>query len=98
MSDGWADFLLDIVLSPAIWFSVALALTYSLLFHLWRGGGWRQLGRDLLAGLAGFGAGQLIGSLLGLRVLQVGQVQVLGGTLGAVLALILARPRTAGPG
>ncbi len=91
MQSSWFDLLLDIVLAPALWLSIALALVYGWLFYGWRGGGWRQLGRDLVAGLAGFGLGQLTGMLFGISWLVVGQVQLLWGTLGAVLGLALGR-------
>ncbi len=83
--------LLDVALSPALWLSVALALIYGALFYIWRGGGLRQLGRDLLAGVAGFGLGQLAGSWLQLNTLALGQVQVLAGTVGAGLGLFVGR-------
>ena len=87
----WLDLVLDIALSPALWLSVGLALVYSVLFYGWLGGGWRQLARDLVAGLVGFGVGQVIGTLLRTSWLQLGQVQLLWGTLGTVIALLLGR-------
>jgi hypothetical protein len=87
----WLDWLLDVALSPALWLSVFLALACSLLFHLWRGGGTRQLGRDLLAGLPGFAVGQAVGSLLRLPGLRLGDVQLVWGLLGAVAGLVLSR-------
>jgi hypothetical protein len=91
LSDAWLDLLLDIAFSPALWLSAALGTVYSLLFYAWRGGQWRQLGRDLLAGLAGFALGQLAGPFLPLGRLAVGQVYVLWGTTAAVATLILSR-------
>ena len=86
-----SDRLWDILLSPALWLGLLLALAYGALCTLWRGGGWRQLPRDLAAACVGFGLGQLAGSLLGINLLRVGQVHVLWGTLGAGLALFLGR-------
>ena len=83
--------LLDLLLSPALWLSLALAVLVSLAFTAWRGGDPRQLARDLLASVLGFGAGQLLGSLLGFDWLRVGQVYLLWGLLGAGAALILGR-------
>ncbi len=83
--------LLDIVLSPALWLSVALSLVYGALFYIWRGGGPRQLGRDLLAGMIGFGLGQIAGSWLRLNAFMLGQVQILAGSLGAGLGLLVGR-------
>jgi hypothetical protein len=88
---GWLDTMMDVLLSPGLWLSVLLVLIYSLLFSAWRWGGWRQLGRDMLAGLLGFAIGQLIGTLGGISWLRIGQVQLLLGTVGAVLALAVGR-------
>ena len=87
LSDG----LMDILLSPALWLSVAVALVCSLLFYGWRGGSRRQFGRDAVASLIGFGAGQLVGTYLQLDLLWLGEVQLLAGTAGAVSALFLGR-------
>ncbi len=83
--------LLDFVLSPMVWLSVSLALLYSALFYGWKGGGLRQLARDLLAGLVGFAIGQAIGSWRNWDLLMIGQVQLLAGTVGAILALTVGR-------
>ncbi len=88
---AWLDTLLDVTLSPGLWVSVVLALVYSTLFSALWWGGWRQLGRDLLAGLSGFAVGQAFGVLLGFRWLRVGEVQLLWGTAFAVLLLALGR-------
>lgn len=87
----WIDALLDLVLSPALWLGVAIAVVCSVAFYAWRGGGLRQLGRDLVAGLVGFGLGQLAGTWLGFDWLRVGQVQVLLGVGGALIALLVGR-------
>ena len=68
------DTLLDIVFSPALWLSIILMLVYGFAFYLWRGGPIRQLGRDFVAGLVGFVVGQLAGTILHFRLLQVGQI------------------------
>jgi hypothetical protein len=87
----WFDLALDVVLSPGLWLSVLLALIYSLLFSAWRWAGWGQLGRDVLAGLLGFAAGQLIGTLASFNWGRIGQVQLLLGTAGAVAMLAVGR-------
>jgi hypothetical protein len=87
----WLDRFLDVALSPALWLSVSLAAASSLLFYLWRGGGLRKLGLDLLAGLAGFAVGQAAGSLLRLPGLRLGDVQLFWGLLGAVVGLVFGR-------
>lgn len=85
------DALLDFVLSPALWLGVLIALIYSLLFTLLRGGGWRQIPRDLSASLAGFWAGHLVAGLVHLDLLRVGELRLLGATLGAAIALLAGR-------
>lgn len=87
----WVDTLLDVLLSPALWLGILLAVAYSLLFTAWRGGGWRQAPRDLLAGLVGFWLGQLASGLLHVDVLRVGEIRLLGATVGAVLGLLAGR-------
>ncbi len=87
----WLDAVLDVVLSPALWLSVVLAGVYSTLFTIWRWAGWRQWGRDVLAGLLGFGIGQAAGMLSGLPWLRVGDVQLLWGTVATALALAIGR-------
>jgi hypothetical protein len=87
----WIDGVTDVVLSPALWLSVVIAVVFSVLFYAWRGGGARQLGRDLVASLLGFGAGQLIGVYLQLDLPRLGEIQVATGIAGAILALFIGR-------
>jgi hypothetical protein len=87
----WLDVAFDVVLAPGLWLSILFALIYSLLFSIWRWAGWRQLARDILAGLLGFAAGQLIGTLVGLDWGRIGQVQLFLGTVSAVAALAAGR-------
>jgi uncharacterized membrane protein YjjP (DUF1212 family) len=82
---------LDVLLSPALWLSVGLGMACGLLFHIWRGGGWRWLLADFLAGVVGFALGQVAGTLLRVDWLLIGQVQVLPGILGAVVFLVGSR-------
>lgn len=91
MEPSLLDWVLDAVLSPALWLSVMLALAYGTLFTVWRWAGWRQWGRDLLAGLIGFGVGQAAGMLVGWRWLRLGEVQLLWGTVVTIMALAIGR-------
>ena len=91
MAVSWLDRLLDYAFAPAFWLAVLLAVIYSMLFTIWRGGGGRAWSRDLLAGLVGFGIGQAAGVLLGSTWLRVGEVQLLWGTLAAGAALVIGR-------
>jgi hypothetical protein len=85
------DGALDVILSPAGWLSVAVAVVCSVVFYGWRGGGAGQLGRDVVAGLLGFGIGQLAGTYLQIDLLRVGQIQFLAGIAGAICALFIGR-------
>jgi hypothetical protein len=89
--DSWMDTLVDITLSPPFWLGFALAVICALVFNVLTGGGRRQLGRDVLASLIGFGAGQLVGSALGSTLIQVGPLQVLWGIAGSATLLLLRR-------
>ncbi len=98
---SYLDLALDVILSPALWLSVLLGAIYGALFALWRGGGWLQAVRDVVAGVVGFGVGQLLATLLPLPSPQVGEAHLLWGSIFAVLALLVGRrfwrPRKPGP-
>ena len=85
------DSVTDVFLSPALWLSALIAVICSMLFYAWRGGGARQFGRDVVAGLLGFGAGQLVGYSLQLDLPRLGEIQVAEGIAGAALALFIGR-------
>ena len=85
------DGALDLLLSPALWLSIVVATLVSLAFTAWRGGDLRQLVRDLVAGLIGFGAGQLLGSFLPFSLLRIGEVYIVWGVLGSLAGLMLGR-------
>jgi hypothetical protein len=89
--EGLIDGALDLLLSPALWLSVAVAILVSLAFTVWRGGGLRQAGLDLLAGLIGFGIGQLLGTILPFELLRIGEVHIVWGVAGAVTGLMVGR-------
>ncbi|MGC8780897.1 MAG: hypothetical protein ACP5UQ_08545 [Anaerolineae bacterium] len=83
--------ILDVLLWPALWLSALMGTSCGLLFHLWRGGGWRRFWLDLAAGALGFGLGQVAGDLFGAGLLMIGEVQVLPGLVAALAALFIAR-------
>ncbi len=84
------DLVLDFVLSPVLWLSILLGMIYAVIFTFWRGG-WRHVWRDIVAGVAGFGVGQLGATLTGIPTVRVGEVHLLWGSLVAVLFLALGR-------
>ena len=71
--------------------AVALATMYGAGFHVWQGGGARRLALYLLAGWLGFALGHIIGSVLNLQLLMIGELNFFTATLGSALALFLAR-------
>ena len=71
--------------------AVALATIYGAGFHLWQGGGARRLALYLLAGWLGFALGHILGNLLKIQILMIGELNIFAATLGSVLALFLAR-------
>ncbi len=85
------DALLDLLLAPDLWLGVVLAVVYSAIFYGWRGGSFRQLRWDLLAGTLGFAFGQAAGIFLRLNFLRVGDLQLFSATLCALLALWAGR-------
>jgi len=73
---------------PALAVMLALSIIYGSLFHLWKGRNWSDLGRTLIAAFLGFSVGQLLGAILQLSILKVGQVHVIEGTIFAWLFML----------
>lgn len=76
----------DLSISPATLLILLLGLAFGALCHLWRGRSWSDLALYLALAFAGLGLGQVLGPLLGLDLLRIGQVYLLEG---AVLAWLL---------
>lgn len=72
---------------PALTLAFVLATLYGAVFHLIVGGDARRLALYLLASWAGFAVGQMAGTLLGVRVLNVGTLELLTATLGSGVVL-----------
>jgi hypothetical protein len=77
--------------APALVLSLLLASVYAAVFHMWQGRDLRDLAAFWLAAVFGFGAGQLMGSMLGFLPWTLGQVRIIEATLGAFLFLVIAR-------
>ena len=73
---------------PAVFVIVILSLFYGSLAHLWKGKSWRDLGSLILFALLGFTIGQIIGVVLQLDVLKLGQVHLAEGTIFAWLVML----------
>ena len=76
---------------PAWALGALLASLYATVFHLWRGESLGDLFRFLMAGWIGFAAGQWGGRLMGFTWFQIGDLYVVSASLGAWLALFVAR-------
>ncbi|MFQ3536052.1 MAG: hypothetical protein SNJ58_09245 [Aggregatilineales bacterium] len=77
--------------SPPIVFGFLLATLYGALFHLIFGGSARQLALYLLASWLGFAVGQAFGAIFEVNALRIGILNTLTATLGAWLAMLIAR-------
>jgi len=71
--------------------SSALATLWAAMFHLLLGRKVVDLILHWFIGLIGFGVGQAMAEVLGLRWLLVGQVHIIEGTLACWLAMLIAR-------
>jgi uncharacterized membrane protein SpoIIM required for sporulation len=80
---------LIIPMSPSLVFSALLSTACGLIFHVIRGGNLLRLFVLLIAAWLGFAIGQLIGSLTDWPLLRVGEVYVLHGLIGSIIAMIL---------
>jgi len=74
---------------PWILLAAFLASVYGVVFHLVRGGGVRRLALFVAASWAGFGLGQLAGTLAGWNAVLIGDVHVVEATLGSLIALLV---------
>jgi hypothetical protein len=79
------------MLSPALALGAVLATAYATLFHLRQRGDIPALQRYLLAAWIGFAGGHILGNMVGIRWFQVGHLNILDGTLGAIAALLIAK-------
>lgn len=79
------------LISPALALGAVLSTAYAALFHLWQKAEMPALRIYLIAAWLGFAVGHLASDVLGLHVLQIGHLNALSGTIGAVVALLIAR-------
>lgn len=75
-------------LTPAVLFGALLSLGYASIFHLWRGRGFRDLLLAAPVAFLGFSVGHLLSTTSATSFLDIGQLHVLEGTVGAWLALV----------
>jgi hypothetical protein len=77
-------------MAPSLVLSALLSTAFGLIFHIIRGGNLIRLLVLLIAAWIGFAIGQLIGSLTDWPLLRIGEVYVLHGLIGSIIAMILA--------
>jgi uncharacterized membrane protein YeaQ/YmgE (transglycosylase-associated protein family) len=78
-------------------FSFILATLYGSAFHVISGGDARRLALFLLAGWVGFAVGHGFGEAFTITLLDIGPLHILPATVGAWIALALARILTRQP-
>jgi uncharacterized membrane protein YeaQ/YmgE (transglycosylase-associated protein family) len=59
------------------------------------GGDARRLALFLLAGWVGFGLGHVLGTILGINILNIGTLRIVSAVIGALIALLVAHFLTA---
>jgi H+/Cl- antiporter ClcA len=79
--------MLSSIIAPSLVLGLALSLTYAAIFHLWRGNSIRDLLLYCIAAILGFGAGQLLGTIVRVPFLQIGEIHLIEATLGAWVAM-----------
>jgi len=75
---------------PTTTFGFILATLFGATFHLIMGGDARRLALFLLAGWIGFGLGQLLGTVFGINILNIGTLRIFTAAVGATIALFVA--------
>lgn len=83
--------MLDILLSPTLLLSLVVALIYAALFHLWQGRSLRDLAGYIVAAVAGFAMGQIVGLQTNWSWLDIGQVNMVEASLASWIALFIAK-------
>jgi hypothetical protein len=78
-------------LTPALLLGFILSTIYAALFHLWGGRTVRDLLFYWIASMLGFAIGQAVGVFTQIPLLEVGQLHVLEGSIGAFIGLAVAR-------
>jgi hypothetical protein len=82
---------MQVLLSPPLVLSLIIAGAYAAFFNLWQKGSVKDLLLYLVVCWLGFGIGELVGDLLDVDILMIGQIHILEGTLGSWLLLLLVK-------
>ena len=73
---------------PSFILGLVLSSLYGLVFYLLMGNGWLRLLLYWIVGVGGFFLGQLIASTVGLNIFNIGDANVIEGTVASWLGLI----------
>ena len=82
---------MDWLLTPASVLSIVVASLYGGLFHVLRGERLADFVFYWVAALVGFALGQVLGDILSLDILMIGQVHILEASALSWLALLVVR-------
>ena len=76
-------------MSPSFFLAAIIATGVGLVYSIWRGGNLTRMALFVVAAWIGFAIGQLIGAVLDLHVLLIGEVHLLEGIIGSLTVLVL---------
>ncbi len=79
------------MISPSFILALTLATLYSLVFFLFFGHGWLRLVFYWAGGVIGFFLGQWIANLIGLSIFNLGDLNLVEGTVVSWVSLFAAR-------
>ena len=78
-------------MSPYFLLSILLGGAYGAAFHTWQGKTIKDIVYYLIAGIVGFGVGQLIATFWGWNLFMIGSIHIIEASLCSWLALFVAR-------
>ncbi len=78
-------------MSPYFLFSLLIGGAYGTAFHIWQGKTVKDILYYLVAGVLGFGLGQLLANLFGWNFLMIGPLHIVEASLSCWAILFLAR-------
>jgi hypothetical protein len=80
-----------VFVSPAYILAVVIASIYGLAFFVFLGQGWKQMLVFWVTAVAGFLIGQAIAQSAGLRLFNIGSLNLVEGSIASAFALIAVR-------
>ncbi|MEZ4658456.1 MAG: hypothetical protein R2911_12860 [Caldilineaceae bacterium] len=86
-----SQFLSSYIWSPPLILGALLSIFYASLYHVWGGRGLRDLIVYLIAAACGLALGQGACAIMQLELFQIGRLCVVEASIGAWLALFIAR-------